>query len=148
MLPALYVITSVSDDTYVTPAVAGYLILEGIVSSLKSSKSLSDNVINLVPSESFWIECPSELATPSVYSTFDVIWYVAVRELIPSPSAVLTLRLVLPPPTILSVTLAPEDDTFSTTPSLERLPVLSLSVSTNILLVSLALDAISIISPT
>ena len=47
-LPALYVITSVSDDTYVTPAVAGYLILEGIASSLKSSKSLSDNVINLV----------------------------------------------------------------------------------------------------
>ena len=46
-----------------------------------------------------------------MYSTFDVIWYVAVRELIPSPSAVLTLRLVLPPPTILSVTLAPEDDT-------------------------------------
>ena len=33
-------------------------------------------------------------------------------------------------------------------PSLERLPVLSLSVSTNILLVSLALDVISIISPT
>ena len=83
-----------------------------------------------------------------MYSTFDVIWYVAVRELIPSPSAVLTLRLVLPPPTILSVTLAPEDDTFSTIPSLERLPVLSLSVSTNILLVSLALDVFSIISHT
>ena len=101
-----------------------------------------------MPSASFCTEFPCSFALPSVYSTFETIEYFAVSCEIPSPSAVLTVRLVFPPPTILSVTFDASDETFSTMPSFNRLPVLSLSVSTKSLLVSHVLDEISIISPT
>ena len=81
-------------------------------------------------------------------NTSALISKLLLRLLIPSPSTVLTVILVYPPPHTLNCTELAVDDTSSTTPSLPSVPLPSLSDDTNNLLVSQVLAVILIISPT